>query len=66
MEVSKLERDMGERQRVHVCRTHLQPPLVAWFLGGHPAHLHESQAQAWELGPHLLQLESQLSKSTPA
>lgn len=24
----------------------VQSPLLAWFLGGHPAHLHESQEQA--------------------
>jgi hypothetical protein len=61
MEISKLELHHKSDKGAH-----LQPPLMAWFLGGHPAHLHESQAQAWELGPQLLQVESQLARSTPA
>lgn len=44
--------------------TDLHPPLVAWFFGGHPAQLHESQEHAWAFEPeHLLQLVSQLSSS---
>ena len=50
--------------RCHETHVH-EPPLLAWFLGGHPAHLQESQEQAWALDPpQLLQLVSQLAVST--